>query len=443
MSGVVSSFGRGGRFLQALGGKLLVVVVACVLAFNTAHAALSDAIVAIVNDDVITQSELDARVKRVENDVSNSQVNRAAVPGANAEQIRQTVLQTMVEELVQVQLAKQLGIVVSDPEVEQAVSDVANRNQVSLAQLQQKMQAENLDFNAFREEIRTRLLITRLIRARLSRQVSVSDFEIDELLRQQQSEGSEKEYRASHILLKIPSEGSGQQVQAIQAKASRLADLLAKGGNFALVAKENSEAGDAARGGDLGWKTQEQLPEIFVTNLDQMSAGQVSGVIRSPAAFHILKLLAVRGGVKLVEKRRVQHILVRAKTDLERQQAIVQLNKLREDILAGAEFDQLAKSFSDDPGSAAKGGDLGWIVKGQTVPNFEQAVFAAEVDKISQPVQSQFGVHLIKVNEVTTDDVSQEQRRAQAYDQLLRRKMSQQYPAWLSDLVSNAYVSYP
>ena len=424
-------------------GLVVLLLMGGGIAPPTLYAALSDAIVAVVNDDVITQSELDARINRFNNDVSNSRLNQSPATQPPADQIRETVLRTMVEELVQVQLAEQIGITVSDSEVDQAIQDIATRNQVNLTQLQQKMQADGLDFNAFQQEIRTRLLITRLIRARLSRQVSISEFEIEEQLRLQQSAGKEQEYRVSHILLKIPADAPSQQVAQIQAKASRLSDLLSKGGNFALLARDNSAAGDAARGGDLGWKTEDQLPEVFVENLKNMQVGEVSGVIRSPAAFHILKLQAVRGGVKLVEKRRVQHILVRARSELERQQAAVRLNQLREEIIAGAAFEQFARDLSDDPGSATKGGDLGWVVRGQTVPNFEKAVFSLPVNQLSQPVQSQFGVHLIKVTEVTTDDASEEQRRAQAYDQLLRRKITQRYPAWLSDLVSNAYVSYP
>ncbi len=431
--------------LQAVFCKKLLVMALLCLVHNTVSAALSDAIVAVVNDDVITQTELNARIGRVKNDISNSRAKQPKAGTASEQEIRKGVLKTMVEELVQVQLARKIGISITEQEIDRAIESVAQRNNITVREMQISMLGDQISFQAFRDEIRTNLMISRLVRANLTPRINVSEYEVNELLRQKNKKGpAQIEYNLSHILLKLAKDATPQEIELVSLKATALLAELEQGAGFSDIAKRASAAPDADQGGTLGWKKADQLPAVFVERLEDMKKGQLSGVIRSPGAFHILKLNDSRGNeVRVIEKRRAQHILIAAKTVVERQQAFKKLKELRSSVLDAEAFSQSAKGLSDDPGSAGKGGDLGWVTPGLTVPEFEQILFALAVNETSQPVVTQYGVHLIRLNEITTEDVSGQDQRDQAYEQLARRKTNQQYPAWLSDLVSNAYISYP
>jgi peptidyl-prolyl cis-trans isomerase SurA len=402
-----------------------------------ARVALVDRIVAIVNKEVVTQFELSERISRV---IKELQRRGTALPAR--EEIERQVLERIVSDRVQLQFARETGLRVDDLELDRTISRIAEGNKLSLTEFRQRLERDGISFEKFREEIREEILMTRLREREVTSKLTVSDGEIENfLLEQGARKDTGTEYSLAHILIRVPEQVSPEQLEVRRVRAEEVVRRLKDNGDFARIAATYSDAPDALQGGAMGWRAQERLPELFVEALSKLKSGEVSGVLRSPAGFHVLKLIDMRGAgaPTLVEQAHVRHVLVRTNELISENEARRKLLNLRERIVNGVNFAELARLNSDD-GSAARGGDLGWVYPGDTVPEFERAFTELKVMEVSQPVKSPFGWHLIQVLERRTADMSSDRKRLEARKALLDRKGDEAYQEWLRQLRDRAYV---
>ncbi len=402
-----------------------------------ARIAVVDRIVAVVNKEVITQYELAERMNRVLKELQR----RGTSPPERGE-IERQVLERLVAEKVQLQFARETGLRVDDLELDRTVNRVAERNKLSLTEFRNTLERDAIRFDAFREELRNEILITRLREREVTSKITVSEGEIENfLLEQSERKDAATEYSIAHILVRVPEQASPEQLEARRARAEEALKRLKDGADFAQLAAAYSDAPDALQGGVTGWRSQERLPELFVEALAKLKAGEVSNVLRSPAGFHVLKLVEMRGAGAplLVEQAHVRHILVRTNELVSEDDARRKLSNLRERIVNGVNFAELARLNSDDS-SASRGGDLGWVYPGDTVPEFERAFMDLKQMEVSQPVKTPFGWHLVQVLERRTADMSSERRRVEARKALLDRKGDEAYQEWLRQLRDRAYV---
>jgi peptidyl-prolyl cis-trans isomerase SurA len=398
-----------------------------------------DRIVAVVNQDVITQDELDKRVALVRRQLSA----RGATP-PDAEALRRQVLERMIVERAQLQRARETGLQVDDAQLEQAIQRIAQQSNLSVQQFRQVLQRDSVPYDQFREQVRREMIISRLREREVDSRIVVSDAEIDNFLSTQQTQGSgDGELLVSHILVRVPDGASSAEIEARRRRAEAALTELRGGTEFARVAAVYSDAPDALQGGSLGWRPPSRLPELFEKALAGMQPGQVSNVLRSPAGFHVVKLVERRGAKAPVQvtQTRVRHILIKPSELLSENEARERVLQVRERIVNGADFAELARLFSEDL-SASRGGELGWISPGDTVPEFEKAMDALKPGELSAPVKTPFGWHLIQVEERRTGDVSAERERVLSREAVRSRKADEAYEEWLRQLRDQAYVEY-
>lgn len=429
-----SSLLHAGRWHAAAG-----VFAAALLLATGVHAAL-DRIVAIVNDDVITESQLAARLTETRKQLAGQKI---ALPPEPV--LQRQMLEQMVVERLQLQMAERAGIRVSDADVERAIETLARRNKLDKEGLQARLKRDGVDPPAFRDQIRNQLLIEQLIDREIRNRITVSDPDIDTFLENQESRAAVNvEYELQHIFLAVPESASPAAIQSARTRATEILSKLRQGADFSELAIAHSQAGEALQGGQLGWKMAGQLPELFLGALRNMQKGAVSEILRSPSGFHILKLQDRRGGLEAapVTETRARHILVRQNELVSREEARAKLLALRARIEHGEDFAPLARAHSEDPGSAARGGELGWAVAGQFVPEFERTMNALKPGELSQPVQSAFGWHLIQVLERREQGLTQERLRAQARAQIGARLADERLQQWLRQLRDEAYVEF-
>jgi peptidyl-prolyl cis-trans isomerase SurA len=310
---------------------------------------------------------------------------------------------------------------------------------MTLAEFRRALERDGVPFERFRAELREQILLVRLREREVDDRVQVSEAEVDAYL--QEHKASAVEYDVAHILVRVPEQASPEAVAGARARAERVRDEARAGGDFAQLAASHSDAGDALQGGALGWRAPGRLPELFADALRDMQPGQVSEPLRSPAGFHVVKLAGRReaGAAAPVTQTRARHILVKTSEVVSEDDARRRLEALRSRILAGADFAELARLNSED-GTAARGGDLGWVYPGDTVPEFERAMNALAPGELSQPVRTPFGFHLIRVEARRAADVSEERRRQQARQALRERKAEEAYQEWLRQLRDRTYV---
>jgi peptidyl-prolyl cis-trans isomerase SurA len=397
-----------------------------------------DRILVVVNDDIITAREVDNRVAAVRKRLVERKV---ALPPPDV--LQRQVMERMVVERLQLQAANRLGIKVSDAQLDTALQRIADHNHKSLDAIRQETENDPGGFKAFREEVRTQLLIQQLVDREVNNRVTVSVTEVENFLANQAAHGG-AEYNLSHILISLPESASPEAIQKARQKAESLLAELKKGADFSQLAVANSQSQDALEGGNLGWKPAGQLPDLFVNALRNLQPGQVSDVLRSPNGFHILRLNDRRGGNSAlnVTQTHARHILFKTSELVPLSEAQWRATQLRDRLLHGEDFAQAARTHSDDIGSAANGGDLGWVGPGQMVPEFEKAMDALKPGEISQPVTTAYGVHLIQVLARRERDVSHERELASARNQIHARKADELYEQWLRQLRDEAYIDY-
>ena len=425
--------------------KLIAFFALAILSPLNAHAqqrpVLVDRIVAVVNKEVISSSELADQVEAAER-----QLRRQNTPLPDHKTLERQVLERLILVKAQLQLARDSGIRVDDGQVDRAIERIAQGNNMSPGDFRRALERDGLLFDKFRSEVRDQIILTRLREREVDDKIQVSDSEIDLFLEQnkENAQSAGVEYDVAHILVRLPDQATPEQIEAARARADKARAEALAGGDFAKLAASYSDGPDALKGGDLGWRSADRLPDLFSGALKDMKPGDVSEVLRSPAGFHLLKLLGKRessgGDGPAVQQTHVRHILIRTNEAVSEADARRRLEELRERIVrGGADFAELARLHSED-GSAARGGDLGWVYPGDTVPEFERAMNALKPGEISEPVKTPFGWHLIQVLERRTAGVSPERRRLVARQILRERKSDEAYQEWLRQLRDQSYV---
>ena len=332
-----------------------------------------------------------------------------------------------------------------DATLDRAIERIASNNKLSIEQLRATLEKDGVTWSRFRDEIRSEILLTRLREREVDSRIVVTDAEIDNFIANNPDAFSGQEFAVAHILLRTPEGASPQQVEAVARRAEQVMARLRSGEDFARVAAEVSDAPDGLQGGGLGWRPLDRLPALFADAVRRMRPGETSPVLRSAAGLHIVRLVDVRGGgaaaVQQIEQTRARHILIKTSEVLSDADAEARLLGIRERVVNGADFAELAKASSADL-SAARGGDLGWLNPGDTVPEFERAMNALQPGAVSAPVRSPFGWHLIQVMERRVQDVTDERKRAAARQALRERKAEQAYEDWVRQLRDSTYVDY-
>lgn len=419
-----------------------------VLLLSTAHAATRpdyrgaepreiDRIVAVVNDGVILESELQSFLAGVKAQIRSRGAN---LPPEDV--LRRQALERLVMQKLQLQTAEETGIRVDDETLNQAVLSIAQRNNMSLDQFRRALEADGYSFAQFRENIRDEILIGRLQQRNVDERIQVSDQEIDNLLANQRAQvGEGKTYHLRHILVAVPEAASPEQIQAARDKAERVLSQLRGGADFRQTAIALSDGQQALEGGDLGWFPEDRLPSLFSDVVPKLEPGQVSDLLRSPSGFHIVQLAEAKGTEShIVRQTHARHILLRTNEVLSDEAARTRLEQLRSRIIGGDDFADLAKAHSDDPLSARQGGDLGWLNPGDTDPNFEEAMDQLPVGAVSEPFKTRFGWHLLQVLDRREQDDTKEFQRSQAREQIRARKRQEALELWLRRLRDEAYV---
>ena len=399
-----------------------------------------DRVAVVVNDDVITASELDQRLRVTKKQLALEKINTP--PDAV---LKKQLLERMVLEQLQLQLAAQTGIRVSDADVDRAFETIARRNNLGPEEFRKALMQKDMDIAAYRNQLRDQLTIQQLLEREINNRVIVTDNEVSNFLENSQSRaGMDVSYQLSHILIGIPESASPEAIQAARKRAEDIHRQLSEGADFEQAAVSHSQGADALKGGNLGWKKAGELPELFLDPLKNLPVGGITAILRSPNGFHILKLNNKRGDAQTeaVTQTHVRHILLRPSEILSPQDARNKLLGLRERIQNGEDFAALARAHSDDAGSAANGGDLGWASPGQMVPEFEKAMNALKPNQLSDPVRSSFGLHLIQVLDRRNHDVTQERVSAAARQQIHARKADERYEQWARQLRNEAFVEY-
>ncbi len=401
----------------------------------------ADFIVALVNSEPVTNNEVRQRLLRVE-----QQYTQRGVALPPRETLARQVLEQLVSERAQLQRAAELGIRVDDAALAQAEMTIAAQNQLDLEEFRRRVVADGMDINRFRNELRNQLLLQRLQEREVEASVTVTEADIDDFLREQNSGDLGKlELSLAHVLILVPEDANPARVAELQARAQMVADRARAGGDFAALAREFSGAAERVNGGEFGWRTADRLPSLFVDATRALPAGGIAGPLRSAAGFHVLKVLDKRQGglpdASLIQTRS-RHILLRPSAQLSQAEAVARINQYREQIASGkASFEELAKEHSQD-GSARSGGDLGWVSPGQFVPEFEQAMNGLRPGEMSQPLVSRFGVHLIRVEERREAALSQRDQREMARGLVREKKAGDALRNWIQDLRGRAFVEY-
>ena len=395
-----------------------------------------DRIVAVVNEGVITQYQLDSRTR-----AATAQLHRQKVQLPPPDILRRQVLDQMITERAQVQQAKEAGVRVEDNELSQALDRIAANQKVSTAQMRQTVEKDGMKWNDFREEIRDQMMIARIREREVDAKINISPGEVDNFLANQASAGSGEEVHLAHIVIRIPEGASPETLQKLRLKAVGIDEQAKAGKDFAQLAATYSESNDAMQGGDLGFRPIDSLPQVMSSAIANLKPGQVSDVVRSPSGFHIVKLIGRRGGSGLpqVQQTHARHILIKVTEITSESEAKHKITQVHQRLKSGEDFAALAKLYSQD-GSAQKGGDLGWLYPGDTVQPFEQAMNALKIGEISGPVQSPFGFHIIQVLERRTTDVSQDRQRQRAMMALRQRKIEDANLEWIRQVRDRSYV---
>ncbi len=396
-----------------------------------------DRVVAVVNSEVVTRLDLDEQVK-----VATQQLNRQGTPLPARDVLERQLLERLVTAKVLTQNAKETGLRVDDTQLQRSIERIAQENKMSPEAFRKMLETDGIDFNRFREELRNEILIARLKEREVDSKILITDAEIDNYLKSQQSQGGkDDEFSISHILILVPEQASPEQIQAKRVIAEKALDQLKGGADFRQVSAGVSDAQNALDGGPLGWRPTARLPQIFVDAIKNMKVGDVSPVLRSANGFHIIKLTDKRGNESpvIIQQTHARHILIRLNEVVSEVEAKQRLTNLKERIENGTSFAELARLQSEDA-SASRGGDLGWLSPGDTVPEFERAMNGIEPGQVSDPVQSPFGWHLIQVIERRSEDMSKERQRVLARQSIRTRKADEAYQEWVRQQRDRAYV---
>ena len=396
-----------------------------------------DRIVAVVDDDVVMQSELEDQLNRV-----REQLRKQGTSLPPTAVLRHQVMERLILQKIQLQVAGRTDIVVDDEGLDQTILDIAKQNNLTLSQFREILKSDGYAFEDFRQNIREEITIARLRKREVDNRVRVTQQEIDNYLSNEANEGpNEKELRISHILIAIPTGATDDEEQAAREQATAVYERLQAGEEFGDVAISTSDGQQALERGDLGWRKASQLPTLFADTVMSMKVGDTSGIITSPSGYHLIKLMDERSSEKImVEQTHCRHILITPNELISDEEAVVRLRQLKLRLEGGADFAELARTNSDDRGSALQGGDLGWVSTGEMVHEFEEVLSFTRVGEISKPFKTNFGWHILQVIGKRSHDGTDEVRRQKAQAAIRQRKTDERLQSWLRRLRDEAYV---
>jgi len=398
-----------------------------------------DRIVAVVNDDVIMQSELETKIRTIRGQI---QQQGGQLPPASI--LERQVLDNLVQNRIQLQIAEKTGVKVNDEMLNRTISNIAAENKVSLTQFREILERDGYNYEQFREDIRNEITLSQLRRRQVENRVVVTEKEIDNFLANQEIQGSaQTEVLISHILLALPSTATADEVAQVKQVAKRVREELLAGADFAKTANTVSDGGNAENGGDLGWRKLEDVPSLFADYIPDMKKGDISEIIQSTSGFHIIKIADIRSDDKhVVQQTHARHILIKQDELMSNAQAREKAEQLKIRIENGDDFALLAKGNSDDPGSAIKGGDLGWTTPGSLVPEFQKMMDSMEPGKVSRPFRTDYGWHILEVLERRDFDNSESLKRGKARAAIRSKKLEEAMQNWTRQLRDEAYVEY-
>lgn len=422
--------------------RWVALVLGCVVSTQAAQAAdpvAIDRVVAVANDGVIFSSQLDERISIVKH---QSQKSNEAMPD---DILRQQVLERLILESLQLQLAERAGITVSNDELQEALKSIAAQNDSDLAGLQKKIEAEGITFKVFIKNIEQEILMQRVQQVAISKRVVISDQDVRNFLNSEEGKlRSATSYHLAHILLPVSDDASATEKNSVEQLAKQIVaqtNNSTNPANFSTLAKQYSKAQDADSGGDLGWRKKSDLPTLYAEKIDQLDRGMVSEPFFAGGGFHILKMLDKRGNnQQWVKQTHVRHILMKPSLIRSEEETVAVLDELRQKIMAGADFAEVAKKYSEDYGTALKGGDLSWIIPGQYSPPFQKALDETALNAISAPFQTQYGWHILQVLERRDQDMGEEMLKQSAKKFLSQRRFEEELPIWLKEIRDEAYV---
>lgn len=424
----------------------MFAMVGVAVAQTSRQPVLIDAIAVVVNTDVITLKELDERLRLVEQRLKRQNIQLPA-----RDILQKQLLERMIVNRAQMQLARETGIRIDDLLLDRAIARIAEQNQLTVQAFRDQLEGEGLSFARFREEVREEITLQRLREREVDNKIQITESEVDNFLAAAagDTEGGQSEINIAQILVRVPENASPEQIADRRKRAEQALAQLSSGADFSKVAASFSDAGDALNGGELGWRSTSRLPQLFIDATKKLKDGEVAPLVRSANGFHILKVVGRRsasmvksGPGAVVQQTNARHILIKVNQIVSATDARRKLVELKERLdNKAATFEELARLYSND-GSAGKGGDLGWIYPGDTVPEFERAMNALQPGEVSEPVESPFGYHLIEVVERKSEEVSRERQRLIARQALREQKLEESYEDWLRQLRDRAYVEY-
>ena len=410
---------------------------------KNAKAELVNSIVVVVNDEVITRQELNERLRSVEKRLA---AQGTALP--NRVDLQKQLLERMIVDRTQLQLAKENGIRVDDVMLDRSMQRLAEQNKMSIQEFRNQVEREGTPFARFREEIREDILMQRIREREVDSKIQISELEVDNFLAaEEKTVGGQQELNLAQILVRLPENASPEVIAQKRARAEEVLKKIQAGEDFAKLAATYSDGPEASKGGDVGWREQDRLPQLFIDAINKTKVGDVSDIVRSANGFHLVKLLGKRAAgaataVDAPQQSHVRHILIKVTQVVSSAEAKRKLLELKQRLdNKAANFEDLAKTFSNDL-SASKGGDVGWVFPGDTAPEFEQAMNKLAINEVSEPVESPYGVHLIQVLERKTDDVSKDRKRLAARQAVRERKADEALQDWLRQLRDRAYVEF-
>lgn len=417
---------------------LLVALLMAAASIAQAERQPLDQVVAIVDDGVILQSELDARVNTIR---SRLQAQGTGLPPRQV--LEERVLDQLITENIQLQMADRMGMRVSDNELNETINRIARGNNMTVQQFEEQLAVEGVTYQEAREQIRREMLVSRVQQRQVDSRVRVTDREVTNYLEQTSGQAeTTTEYLLGHILVAVDNFADQEAVTQAREKARRLRQEIVDGRDFQSVAVAESDASNALEGGVMGWRSRADLPSLVTNIVPELPVNQPSDVLQSGSGFHIVQVLDRRGGEtrNMVEQARVRHILVRPTEVVSDAKAEERINNIYLQLQNGASFGELAREYSDDPGSGSAGGDLGWVSPGQMVPAFEEAMMNAPVGQYTRPFRSRFGWHILEVQERRNQDISEQVRGSEARQALYRRKYETELQNWLQEIRDEAYV---
>ncbi len=423
----------------------MLLIAACLLlnaSFHTYAIAddivKMDRIIAIVDKDVITEQELANKVRTVSN-----QLEKQGKQLPSEQVLRKQILERLIVDNLQLQLAQQRGISVNDSQLDKTIERIAEQNKMNLEEFKAALENDGINFYQFREDMRDEITIARLKDTEIDKRIEVSDGEIDNYLTTQENskDNQQVEYELSHILVRTPEESTPEDLEKARIKIEEVMKALANGESFEQVSASYSDAPNALEGGNMGWRNSGQIPPAFLNLLQSMQIGEVSKPIRSPNGFHLVKITNKRNtdSTLIVEQTKVRHILIKLNEVVSEQEAKQKMDSLKERLDNGDQFEDLARQYSED-GSANSGGDLGWVNPGDTVPQFEEAMNALAIGEVSEPIRSPFGWHIIQVLERRKQDMTEQAARIKARREIHARKAEEAYDDWIHEMRDRAFV---